>query len=151
MGRIEQTLLGGERRTPTDLRPPPATRPYHRKVTSVAIRRQSVVKDAGRGCRCVPAPARKWWGGTARNRPCYPGPSYTPQTFSAERLFHGFPAKGLLVQDADFWCRRDFRCKAVQSGDSAQKVAGVYYDPALQVRPFRYKISAAPFTGRDGH
>ena len=55
------------------------------------------------------------------------------------------------MQDADFWCRRDFRCKAVQSGDSAQKVAGVYYDPALQVRPFRYKISAAPFTGRDGH
>jgi hypothetical protein len=34
--------------------------------------------------------------------------SYTPETFGAERLFRSFAQKGLLVQDADFWCKRKF-------------------------------------------
>jgi hypothetical protein len=36
MGRIEQTLLVGDA-APTDLRPSPATTPYHIKVTNVSI------------------------------------------------------------------------------------------------------------------
>ncbi len=37
MGRIEHTLLdGGRASTPTDLRPPPALTPYHKKATNVS-------------------------------------------------------------------------------------------------------------------
>jgi hypothetical protein len=38
MGRIEHPLLdGGRVPTPTDLRPPPASTSYHRKVTSISF------------------------------------------------------------------------------------------------------------------
>jgi hypothetical protein len=38
VGRIEHLLLVGDI-PPTDLRPPPTTRPYHKKVTSVSFSR----------------------------------------------------------------------------------------------------------------
>jgi hypothetical protein len=46
------------------------------------------------------------------------------RNFGAERLFRGFPAKGLLVQERYFWCRR--RCTFIhvctKIGRSAQKL-----------------------------
>ena len=52
---------------PSDLRPSPATTPYHKKVTSVSFH-----CDKTRAGRSVRGPGPKWWGGVCKRcaRPC---------------------------------------------------------------------------------
>jgi hypothetical protein len=93
MGKIEHSLLVGGK-YPTDLRPPPATTPYHKKVTTVSFRRKRCGPGKGRI-----TPARKWWAG------------FTPLTLLSARpccvWVHSTRFGKQLstnVRD-DFWCR----------------------------------------------
>jgi hypothetical protein len=145
-GRIEHTLLDEGRSLPSDLRPSPAKTSYHRKVTSVSLRRRT---NAGRGTYTrLPRPC-KWWGGLHPLAPfARPGNNQISSThicalehISAWRHFcAGFAAAQKLAVRRHYLCNAGFASKV----PLAQKV-GILHQESFRI-PLAITRSASRFT-----